>query len=81
MSGYCYATFYSEYDALVFERVMKENGVPVKLLPVPRYLSSSCGIAARFSVDLYEQVVATSNNRNLQHDGFHHVRDNKIFGS
>ncbi|MBS3977144.1 MAG: DUF3343 domain-containing protein [Syntrophomonadaceae bacterium] len=69
MSGYCYATFHSEYDALVFERVMKECGLPVKLLPVPRFLSSSCGVAARFSANLYEQVVATCNNRNLQYDG------------
>ncbi|MEW6660981.1 MAG: DUF3343 domain-containing protein [Bacillota bacterium] len=73
MSKYWFTTFHSEYDALVFERVMRENGVPVKLLPVPRQLSSSCGIAARYSAELHEKVVAACKNHNLQYDGYHYL--------
>jgi hypothetical protein len=41
--------FYSMSHALRAEKLFKRTGVPVKLIPVPRQLSSDCGICLRFA--------------------------------
>lgn len=41
------ATFFTHSGAIRFEKFAKERGILVQLMPVPRKLSSSCGIAAR----------------------------------
>lgn len=61
---YCVATFHSVHDALYFEKVFKEIGLNLQLIPVPREISSSCGIAARFSTTYrsdFEKAIADKN--------------------
>ncbi len=53
----CYFTFPSTYWALTGERLLREQGfVAVKLRPVPRTLSSSCGICLELPLPLAEKV-------------------------
>jgi len=40
--------FYSTSSALQAEKLLKREGVATKLIPVPRHLSSDCGISLRF---------------------------------
>jgi hypothetical protein len=40
--------FYSTSGALQAEKLLKKEGVTTKLIPVPRHLSSDCGICLRF---------------------------------
>lgn len=49
-------TFYSSHHALRAERVLQLRGVPVRTVPCPRELSSSCGVALRFPFTCHEQV-------------------------
>lgn len=42
-----YVTFFSHFGAMQFKRSMEARGVAVTLMPVPRFLSSSCGTCAR----------------------------------
>lgn len=42
------ATFYTHSGAVKYQRYLKNQGIKVDLMPVPRKLSSNCGIAARF---------------------------------
>ncbi|MEW6623721.1 MAG: DUF3343 domain-containing protein [Bacillota bacterium] len=44
-------TFPSTYQALNFEKKYKETGLKFTLRPVPREISSSCGIAAQLTTD------------------------------
>lgn len=53
--GYYY-TFDTISEALRFERVLKDKKVNVRLMPVPRRFSSSCGTCAAISADDYELV-------------------------
>lgn len=46
-------TFFSHFGAMSFRRLCREKNVAVELMPVPRFLSSSCGTCARCS-DLEE---------------------------
>ncbi len=38
-------TFYTTADAIATERLCKEKQIPGRLIPVPRELTSDCGIA------------------------------------
>jgi hypothetical protein len=42
------ATFFTHSGAVKYKRYMKQLGIDVELLPVPRRLSSDCGIGAKF---------------------------------
>ena len=43
--------FASTHFAIRAEKLAKEKGFAVKLIPVPRHLSSDCGVCLRFSWD------------------------------
>jgi len=42
------ATFYSHFGATVYFQALKKQGVAVKLAPVPRKVSASCGTCAYY---------------------------------
>jgi hypothetical protein len=44
--------------ALQAEKIMKAEKIPCKLIPVPRQLSSDCGVCMRFSADDKERIEA-----------------------
>jgi len=39
--------FFTHTGAIKFERMLKKKKIPCELMPVPRTLSSSCGVSAR----------------------------------
>ena len=43
----CIATFFSHYGAVACKKACEKAGLPAKLMPVPRRLSSSCGTCVR----------------------------------
>ena len=47
-SDYSVALFYSTSGAIRAEKLTKGAGLRVKLIPVPRHLSSDCGVCLRF---------------------------------
>ena len=45
------ALFHTQSGAIKFHKTLAAKGPEAQLLPVPRKLSSSCGIAVKFSYD------------------------------
>ncbi|NLY77802.1 MAG: DUF3343 domain-containing protein [Tissierellia bacterium] len=43
--------FFTQSGAIKFDRKAKRRNIECKLMPVPRILSSSCGICARIKFD------------------------------
>ena len=41
------ATFYSHFGAMQFKKQCVSAGLPARMMPVPRMLSSSCGTCVR----------------------------------
>jgi hypothetical protein len=41
--------FHSTSGALMAEKLLKKEGIAYKIIPVPRHLSSDCGVCIRFS--------------------------------
>lgn len=58
MSEYYVASFHTVSQALRFEKELQTNSIVVKMIPVPRIISSSCGIAARFETADYNSVLS-----------------------
>jgi hypothetical protein len=52
----CVGTFHTTYAVLKAEKLLLGIGVPVSMIPVPRRISSNCGIAIRFDCSLLETV-------------------------
>ena len=48
--------FESVSHALRAEKLIKAAQITCKLVPVPRHLSSDCGVCLRFNTDAKEQV-------------------------
>jgi hypothetical protein len=41
--------FDSVSSALLAEKILKKHDLPFKIIPVPRHISSDCGVCIRFS--------------------------------
>ena len=48
--------FQSVHHALLAEKVLIEAGIPCKLIPIPRNISSDCGVCLRFEPPLRPRV-------------------------
>lgn len=53
---YYLAVFNSTHHAIKFEKVLKEAGFVISIIPVPREIAASCGLAAKFDNDKYEDI-------------------------
>ncbi len=74
---YCVVTFHVTQHALIFEKLMNSKGIPVKLMPVPRQISSSCGTAAKIPCELEDDLRKLCMNEDVLIDDFHKVEDKK----
>lgn len=53
---YILFTFHSTHFAIYAEKVLINGGIDVKIIPVPRSISSSCGLAARIAKTDYKKA-------------------------
>ena len=51
-------TFYTTAGVMAMERVCGENGLPGRIVPVPRSITADCGLAWRCEPALRKQVEA-----------------------
>ncbi len=58
--------FPSVHHAMRAESLVRKTGIACKLIPIPRQLSSDCGIALRFSWDEREKVLAVLDAAGLE---------------
>lgn len=53
------ALFFTHSGAMKYKRFLSSHNIQCELMPVPRKLSSNCGIGAKFSVDDYENYITS----------------------
>ena len=63
--------FYTTSSALKAEKMLIKVGLEVKLIPVPRELSSDCGIALRFNWKDHEQIASHLVSASVEIDSIH----------
>lgn len=60
---YNYMTFKSVSYAMKVEAALKKHNVKYKIIPVPRSISSSCGLCVRFyknDLDVLKTIIASN---------------------
>ena len=62
----CLATFKTTSMALLFERSCREAGIGARIAPVPRRLSSSCGLACEFPCEERTKAEALAAERKIE---------------
>lgn len=55
-TSYGVVLFQSISSALRSEKLLKKEGIAYKLIPVPRHLSSDCGVCIRFLTENESQI-------------------------
>lgn len=56
LKGECVVLFFSTSSAIRTEKIAKRNGMSVKLMPIPRHLSSDCGICLRIELSCKNEM-------------------------
>lgn len=76
---YCVITFHSTHHSLIFEKVLKQRDFQVRLMPVPRQVSSSCGTAAEFPCNFKEDILKICHEEDIEIDEVYKIeqKDNK----
>jgi hypothetical protein len=64
---------YSTSAAIRAEKLTQEAGLKVKLIPVPRQLSSDCGISLRFEWDQADEVRSVLEEKGMEIQGIHRI--------
>jgi hypothetical protein len=65
--------FYSVSSALQAEKLLKKEGITTKLIPVPRQLSSDCGICLRFEQPEETRVKVILEEKQVEIQGIYPV--------
>jgi len=67
--------FPSIHFALRAEKLLKAKGISYKLIPVPRHLSSDCGVCLRIPWEKKEEVLAIMAQAEVKVDGAYSLPD------
>lgn len=59
------ATFYSHYGAMHCKKLCDRAGLPARMMPVPRKLSSSCGTCVRIEAEDAESIPRTEETEQI----------------
>ncbi len=70
---YSVVLFYSTSNALQAEKLCKKKGIAIKLMPVPRQLSSDCGVCLRFGRPDEVTVRAILEGKGMEVQGIHPI--------
>lgn len=73
------ATFDSTHYALRFEKTLKQNEIRIVVMPVPREISASCGLAVKFGHQDLEKIKALAQENEIQVKKYYEIKieDNK----
>ena len=61
----CIATFFSHFGAMRCKKLCDRAGLPARMMPVPRMLSSSCGTCVRIETEDLSAVPLTEESEQL----------------
>lgn len=59
-------TFHTTADAMAMEKACREQGVPGRLIPVPRALSAGCGLSWCAAVEEKAAIAKAMNQSNIE---------------
>lgn len=66
-------TFYTTYDSLKAEEVLKEAGLKINVRPIPREISSDCGLGIGGEVEDREKIIEALNRFQVEYDNIYEL--------
>lgn len=72
MDQFNYMTFKSVSYAMKVETALKKNNIQYKLIPVPRSISSSCGLCVRFLKEDMDKLKSIIQSNDLVYENIYH---------
>jgi hypothetical protein len=69
------ALFFTTSAVMQAEKILQRQGIPVRLIPTPRTLSSDCGIAIRYDQEYLERVSVLLQEAGVKSAGIHLVEE------
>ena len=63
-------TFHTTAAAMAMETLCRRQGLPGRLIPVPRELTADCGMAWCAPTDAAPALRALADSRNLEYEGW-----------
>ncbi|MCD7877835.1 MAG: DUF3343 domain-containing protein, partial [Cloacibacillus porcorum] len=67
----CLATFDTTHMALFFEKACRAEGLSVKIVPVPRQISASCGLACSYPCGELEHIKNIVGDKEIEVAEYH----------
>ena len=64
-------TFHTTAAAIAMEKLCRAKGLPGRLIPVPRQITSDCGLGWRTPPETRPQVEALFTSLDLEVEGYH----------
>lgn len=71
----CLATFDVTTMALMFEKRCRSAGFDVRVVPVPRQISASCGLACSYPCGSEDEIMRLCKKNGIEISGTHHMMD------
>lgn len=71
VNKHCIITFQSISFAIKFEKILKENNIEVKLIPVPRKISSSCGLSGKIDYKEKNKIIEMCEKNKIQYENIY----------
>lgn len=65
--------FPNSQTAVQAERVFQREGIHCKLIPVPRHISNTCGLALRFPLAERESACGALDRAGIYHSGVYEL--------
>ena len=69
----CLATFDTTHMALFFEKACRVEGLSVKIVPVPRQISASCGLACSYPCGELEHIKNIVGDKEIEVAEYHEL--------
>ncbi len=67
------ATFDTTHNALRFEKTLKQNEIALTVMPVPREISASCGLAVKFGQQDIDKVKELVGNNEINVKSYYQI--------
>lgn len=66
-------SFESTANAMAVERFCMENGLPGRLIPVPKEITAGCGLAWKADITQKDELLKAFARENIEYDGVYEL--------
>ncbi|QNO15150.1 DUF3343 domain-containing protein [Alkalicella caledoniensis] len=67
-------TFYTTYDNLKAEELLSNEQIPIRVKPVPRHISSDCGLAIEGNIEDKTKIEEVLQRNEIEYENVHIIK-------